>query len=176
MTSRRARFHTACSILAASLLLSACTIAPRTSVTTTAPAQQQQWSGRMAVQVNDSASLRPDAQQSCSAAFELQGTAAAGSLQLFTPLGSSVARITWQPGTAMIEQSGQQRTSDSLETLVRETLGTDIPVQALFAWLQGQQQDVPGWQVDISRHADGRISAVRHEPQPQAQLRVVLDQ
>lgn len=130
----------------------------------------------MAIQVNDGDSLRPDAQQSFSAAFELQGTPASGSLQLFTPLGSSVARITWQPGSAVLEQSGQQRTSDSLEALVRETLGTDIPVPALFAWLQGQPQDVPGWQVDVSRHADGRISAVRHEPQPQAHLRVVLDQ
>ena len=31
-----------------------------------------------------------------------------------------------------------------------------------------------GWQVDVSQHARGRISAQRLHPQPQAQLKIIL--
>lgn len=129
----------------------------------------------MALQLQDDSVLNSNGPQSFSASFELRGSPQAGSLQLFTPLGSSVALISWQPGSALLQQGRAQRTSTSLDELVRDTLGTSIPVPALFAWLQGQNQAEDGWSVDLSRHADGRIAATRHSPAPAASLRLILD-
>ncbi len=54
--------------------------------------------------------------------------------------------------------------------------GSDIPVAALFDWLQGKATTVSGWQTDLSRIADGRLRAERYSPPPEASLRIVLDQ
>ena len=45
---------------------------------------------------------------------------------------------------------------------------------ALFGWLRGREGDVPGWQADLSRQGEGRISARRSTPLPTAELRVVF--
>lgn len=157
---------------AAALLLGACSTTP--SSTQPSATSAGFWSGRLAVQVQ-AASAHEMQNSSLSAGFELRGNARAGSLQLFTPLGSSVARMQWTPQGAVLEQSGSTRSSPSLEALVQETLGTAIPIDALFQWLQGTAQTPEGWEVDLSRHAEGRISANRFSPLPQAQLRIVLD-
>lgn len=128
----------------------------------------------MALQLLEPSAAGDDT-RSFSAAFELRGNPQTGSLQLFTPMGSSAALITWMPGEATLQQSGGTRSSPSLDALVRETLGTAIPIPTLFAWLQGQPQAEPGWSVDLSRHADGRIAATRTSPSPQASLRLILD-
>lgn len=126
----------------------------------------------MGLQISD-----PLAQeQSFSASFQLQGSPAQGSLDVFNPLGSQIAQLQWQPGTAWLQQGDRVTQSDSLEALLRQSLGTALPVQALFSWLNGQPADAPGWQVDLSRHAQGRITAQRFQPLPQAILRVVLQQ
>lgn len=157
--------------LSATAWLTACSTPPRS----TAQPASQFWSGRMALQLQDDSVLNSNGPQSFSASFELRGSPQAGSLQLFTPLGSSVALISWQPGSALLQQGQAQRTSTSLDELVRDTLGNSIPVPALFAWLQGQNQAEDGWSVDLSRHADGRIAATRHSPAPAASLRLILD-
>lgn len=113
-------------------------------------------------------------EQSFSGSFELHGTANAGELQMFSPLGSQVAHIRWSPAGAWLQQGDRITPSNSLPALVQRTLGTDIPIPALFAWLQGQAFNTPGWQVDLAQHAQGRITARRTHPEPQAQLRVVL--
>ena len=157
--------------LSAAALLAACSTPPRS----TAEAASQFWSGRMALQLQDDTVLNPNGAQSFSASFELRGSPQAGSLQLFTPLGSSVALISWQPGIATLQQGQGQRTSDSLDALVQDTLGTPIPIPALFAWLQGQNQAVDGWSVDLGRYSEGRLAATRHSPPPAASLRLILD-
>jgi len=159
--------------LAMALGLTACSTPSRMPATDTAAATHF-WSGRMALQLQAPSPMGGEA-QSFSAAFELRGTAQAGSLQLFTPLGSSAALITWAPGHATLQQGSETRSSPSLDALVRDTLGTALPVPAWFAWLQGQQQSAEGWSVDLSRHTDGRIAATRHTPEPQASLRLILD-
>lgn len=130
------------------------------------------WAGRLGLQVHDT-----DAQeQSFSASFQLLGTPSAGQLDVFNPLGSQIAQLQWQPGSASLQQGSQLTHSDSLDALVQRSLGTALPIQALFAWLQGQDATVPGWSVDLSRHASGRVTAQRSMPLPQATLRIVLQQ
>lgn len=124
----------------------------------------------MGLQVHD-----PMAQeQSFSASFHLQGTPEQGSLDVFNPLGSQIAKLQWQPGTALLQQGDRTTQSDSLQELLRQSLGTALPIQALFSWLQGNNASAEGWQVDLSRHNEGRITAQRTSPSPQATLRVVL--
>lgn len=132
-------------------------------------AAAQHWSGRLALQVD-----QEDA-QSFSAAFILSGTSEAGRLQLFSPLGSTLAELQWQAGLARLTTGSEQRESGSLAQLAQELTGAELPIEALFAWLRGEAVQSAGWQADLSRLADGRLVATRQQPAPQATLRIVLE-
>ncbi|SDY10469.1 outer membrane lipoprotein LolB [Delftia lacustris] len=152
------------------LTLAGCALPPRQlQADAAAPAAAGHWSGRLALQVEDAQN------QSFSAGFELLGTPQRGELLLFTPLGSTLARLLWAPGQASLQQGEDRKTSDSLPTLVQELTGSDLPIAALFDWLRGRATAAAGWQVDLSRMEQGRLSARRHDPQPPAALRIVLD-
>jgi outer membrane lipoprotein LolB len=127
------------------------------------------WSGRLALQVKDQPS------QSLSAMFELSGSAQAGELTLSTPVGSTLASVTWTPQAATLRSNGRERQAQSVDALVAQATGAAIPVAALFDWLRGIATQVPGWRVDLSQLAAGRLAAVRLEPGPEADLRVALD-
>ena len=131
------------------------------------------WRGRLAVRVE--ADFPPSQPQSFSAAFELTGTPLAGELTLFTPLGTTAATLSWSTQTAVMRSNGNIRIFESLDALIKQALGTDIPVTALFAWLAGDNVQVAGWRADLTQHADGRITARRTEPTPVAELRLVLE-
>lgn len=127
------------------------------------------WSGRMAIQV------LKDPPESLSAGFELQGSAQAGEMVLLSPIGTTLARLEWTPQGARLAQGQQQVDSTSLQRLGARLTGTELPIAALFEWLAGRPAEAPGWQVDLSAHAQGRISAERREPSPGAVLRIALD-
>ncbi len=119
--------------------------------------------------------VQSDPPQSFSAGFDLRGTPSAGELQLTTPLGTSLATVVWSPGRAEMRQGGPVTRRGSLDELTTELSGTAVPVAALFGWLRGQAGEVPGWQADLSRQAEGRITARRIAPVPTAELRVVVE-
>lgn len=127
------------------------------------------WSGRMAIQV------MKDPPESLSASFELQGSARAGEMILLSPIGTSLAKLTWTPQLASLEQGSQRVEGSSLQSLGTRLTGTELPITALFEWLAGRSADAPGWQVDLSSHAQGRIAAERRLPAPATVLRIVLD-
>jgi outer membrane lipoprotein LolB len=149
------------------VLLAGCAVAPQRAAPADAP--DRLWSGRMALQVQD----RPG--QSFSAGFQLKGDAQAGELTLYSPLGGTLAALAWQPGTATLGSAGEVRRFGSLDALVAQVTGEAIPVTALFDWLRGQDTPVAGWRADLSQLAQGRLEAKRLEPQPQADLRLVLE-
>jgi outer membrane lipoprotein LolB len=126
------------------------------------------WAGRIALQVEGQAS------QSFSALFELQGTAQEGSLVLTSPLGNRLAQLEWNDGHAELISGQDKRTADSLDTLLQDVTGAAIPVAALFSWLQGEPSSAQGWRADLSSLAQGRLTAFRDEPLPQATLRIAL--
>lgn len=156
-------------LLMAATALTGCALPQRQLVTDAATASHH-WSGRMALQVQDSQ------QQSFSAGFELQGRPESGTLLIFNPLGSIIARLQWTPAGAMLQQDEQITTSKSLSELITRLTGNDIPVAALFDWLQGRNTQVTGWQTDLSSVSEGRLRADRSNPPPEASLRIVLDQ
>ena len=152
-----------CLLLFAGVFLAGCAT-PRPPVQTDAF-----WSGRLALQV---ASEPP---QQWFANFELQGSAERGELLLFSPIGSTLAQLNWTPQTADLNQGGRQWSSGSLDDLTTRLSGTNLPIAALFEWLAGRPAPVPGWQADLSGHAQGRLLAQRSQPAPAATLRIVLD-
>jgi outer membrane lipoprotein LolB len=113
--------------------------------------------------------------QSFAGGFDLQGTVAAGTLSLFTPLGSTAAVMRWQEGLAELQCAGQTQQYPSVQAMLERTTGAAVPLEALFAWLRGDAAAAPGWLADLSRQAEGRITAQRSEPAPPVQLRIVLE-
>jgi outer membrane lipoprotein LolB len=161
------RWTAALAVLLAALLLSACATPPRTTAPTDATLGP--WSGRLAVQVAD----KPDG--SFSASFELRGNARDGELSLFSPLGGTLGVVRWEPGKAVLQTGSRTSEYGSLQELMTQVAGAPIPIAALFDWLRGIDTPVPGWQVNLSQLADGRLSAKRYTPPPEADLRVVLE-
>lgn len=74
-----------------------------------------------------------------------------------------------------MRSNGDVRYFASLDELIKQAVGTEIPVVALFAWLAGDNMNVKGWHADLTQHAKGRITARRTEPAPVAELRLVLE-
>jgi outer membrane lipoprotein LolB len=134
----------------------------------------QRYAGRISLVFEESASGAPPP---FSGAFELRGQAAAGELDLLTPLGSIAAQLKWQPGQAVLTQAGQSRNFASADELISQATGTAISAQQLFDWLQGKSNaaSASDWQVDLARYAQGRITA-RRTGQQAATLRIILEQ
>ncbi|MBV5292837.1 MAG: outer membrane lipoprotein LolB [Curvibacter lanceolatus] len=146
-----------------------CASGRRASPDDGSPRPAHLWSGRLALKVDG------DAPQSWSASFELLGTPEQGSLDLFSPLGSTVAHLEWTPDQALWQARGETRRYTTLAQLAADATGTPVPIAALFHWLQGQQPNLPGWQADLSQLDNGRLTARRDQPQPALELRIVLD-
>lgn len=152
-------------------LLSACATPPPTHPADSAKVAS--WHGRLALRVEADAATGQV--QSMTAGFELTGNLSQGVLTLYTPLGTSAVRLDWTKDGATLRRDGETRSFESLSELIRFTLGTNLPVAALFAWLAGDNQAVDGWRADLSRHADGHIVARRTLPAPAAEIRLVLE-
>ena len=127
------------------------------------------WRGRLAVRIE---SLET---RSFTAEFELSGNVQSGELTLFTPFGSTAATLSWTSETAVMRASGDVKNFDSLNALIKQTVGTEIPISALFAWLEGVNVSEDGWSADLTQHASGRITARRMKPEPAVELRLVLE-
>lgn len=142
-------------------------------------------SGRLVVRVDasDGAVARSE-----NAAFELQGDAKAGRLDLATPLGTVVAQARWAPGSVMLVTPRGERRFADLDALTEEMLGESVPVAALFDWLRGRpwpgaaSAATPdpgftqlGWAVSLARFDEGWVVAKRDRA-PAVTVRAKLDQ
>ena len=156
------------SCLFAIFLIAGCARPPLTE--TSLGSKNAFWTGRISLQVQS------ETAQSFSAGFELKGQPERGELTLISPLGNVLGVLRWSPGEAILD-SGKQKIQHfaSVDELMAQATGAAVPLSALFAWLQGDNASVSGWSADLSRHSEGRISARRAQPLPQAELRVVLD-
>ena len=144
--------------------------ASTTGVNGTFTSQDSYWQGRLALTVHSTPV------QAFSANFELQGNAQTGSLVLSTVLGSTLARIQWTGTTATLVSGNDTRAFESLPALLRQTMGTDLPVASLFAWLQGQAATTPEWEADLTQLDQGRLNARRTSLVNPAELKIILTQ
>ncbi|MDM0043313.1 lipoprotein insertase outer membrane protein LolB [Variovorax dokdonensis] len=116
-----------------------------------------------------------DSPQNFSALFDLRGTADTGELRLTSPIGSTLGLARWSPAEAVLDNGSRTYRFDTAGELIRAATGADIPLDALFSWLAGQDKSVPGWRADLSQVDAGRINAWRDSPLPRAELRVIFD-
>lgn len=164
-------------IAAALMLLAGCaSVAPPAGET--APL-----AGRLAVAV---AAYQGAPARSASTQFELHGNAERGRLTLTSPLGTTLARASWQPGAAEADTGHGVERQTSLDALAERLLGEPLPLAALVEWLHGRawagapSRPQPGgfeqlgWQIDTTRRAEGRLTASRATP-PAITVRALLD-
>ena len=128
------------------------------------------WQGRLSLRITPEQGQA----QSFSAEFELSGNEQAGELTLYSPLGSTAAAMKWNPQSATMRANGEIKHFASLGELLREAVGTELPVHALFAWVAGEPELANGWRADLTDYAKGRIKARRQEPTPAAELNLVM--
>lgn len=145
-----------------------------TAVTNTPQPVDHYWSGRLALHSQNN-HIDPQDTHTFSASFTLQGTPEQGSLDILSPFGTHIAHLQWSAGTAQLHQGGHTWHANSLHQLLRDTLGHDLPIPALFDWLRGTPAHITGWQADLRLHAQGRITAERTPPAPPATLRIILN-
>ena len=148
------------------LLLAACASPP--------PAKQygqssDVWQGRLSVQVASEPAQR------ISADFFLEGGPQARSLTLDSALGTRMARMQWDASGALLQMPGQTQRFASLDAMVQQTLGSTLPMPALFAWLRGQAVSAAGWELLTLDKAQGRIRARSVQRVPATQLDIVLE-
>lgn len=160
------RLRTACWTLFLCGLLAACG----------APGKRQEyvtpndvWEGRLSVQVAG------DTAQRISADFFLEGTARRGSLVLNSPLGTRMAYMQWDAKSATLAAGGQTRAFASVDAMTAESLGSALPVQALFGWLHGRPESAPGWELQTLDMLQGRIRARSVDRTPAVQIDLVLE-
>lgn len=137
-------------VLAAGLLLAACATPapPPASADVAAP---DFWSGRFAATWSDSDWQMTE--ERTSGRFELLTDSARSILDLSSPLGQTIARVTIDPGQAtLIMEDGTRRSAASADALTEEVFGWTMPLAHLPRWLAGQIAQ-PG------RIVDGRVVA-----------------
>jgi outer membrane lipoprotein LolB len=165
-----------CVALLMCAMLAGCATPSRTSKALSAssaeslPAQLSEWQGRISVQVLG------DAPSSMSASFSLRGNASNGELDLYSPLGTTLGALQWTPQLVQLSDGGKHQYFNSLAELTEKTTGAALPVDAIFAWLQGRDLQATGWQADLSNVSQGSLSARRTDPAPEVTLRIKLDQ
>lgn len=130
---------------------------------------QAYWAGRLSLKT---LSQPP---QHTTAGFTLEGSSSSGELVLLTPLGTTVAKAQWSPTGAQLQQGAKTTHYADMNELTVAILGSVLPVSALFAWLAGNNQEVPGWTAQLDQLASGKLTAHRTAPLPMAEIRILLD-
>lgn len=157
--------------------LAACASPPRL------PGEAPWTAGRLSLRVQATAE-QPE--RSISAAFELRGDGSQGELNIQSPLGTRLVAARWTPAGARLTSAQGEQDYTSLDALSREALGEALPLAALPDWLAARPWaqaahrpaatgfDQLGWSVDLSRWAEGWITA-RRASAPAVLLRVKLE-
>ena len=131
-------------------------------------------SGKISVRI-DSFNDRPP--QSVVALFDLQITnGQSGQLELSSPLGTMMGRASWGPDQVRLYTPHTERIYPHLAALSQDLLGENVPIEALFDWLNGRPWPMaassplpaPGrgfnqldWLVKLDRESEGLILAER---------------
>jgi len=144
-------------------------------------------------------SYRP---QSVQGRFQWQQQGQRIDIDLMSPLGQTMAKLTITPNSATIQQTGKEiKVADNVAELTEQTLGWSLPVAGMRDWLQGfhrttthqrqiarpnenDQFDTEGWHIQyVSWQQNSvsdypkRIDLTRTSPQlHQLSLRIIIDQ
>ncbi|MEY4911175.1 MAG: hypothetical protein RL761_838, partial [Pseudomonadota bacterium] len=127
--------------------------------------------------------IASDPPQSLYAGFTLNGDAQTGDLTLNSPLGNSLAQLSWTPKSAVLKANNETQEYTSTSALIEQVTGTTIPLDALFDWMAGKDTPAGGWEIDLSAMKSTatsnetvvqRFVAKRLSPLPTAELRIAI--
>ena len=113
------------------LLLSGCSTLQRTP-TTVDPVQVKAFdlSGRVNVRVD---------RKAYPGRIHWQHTAGGDDVWIYSPVGSTVARMRQDAsGALLVTSDGKEYRADDLQRLARKELGWDLPLEGLQYWVRGQ--------------------------------------
>ena len=102
------------------------------------------WDGRFAATWVQAAgpsarNAAPPREESVSGRFALRANGSTTELDVFTPLGQTIARAVSSPERATLETSdGSHYRADSAEALTEQVFGWRVPVAQLPRWLRGE--------------------------------------
>ena len=140
--------------------------------------------------------------QSVQGRFQWQQQGQRIDIDLMSPLGQTMAKMSITPNSATIQPSGKEiKVAENVAELTEQTLGWSLPVAGMRDWLQGfnrsttnqrqtaspsgnDQFDTEGWHIQyVSWHQNTvsvypkRIDLTRTSPQlHQLSLRIIIDQ
>ncbi len=148
------------SLVPASVLLSACAIVPES-----ARLRRGKFSFSLSTAQGQSAEQ---------GRYELTETAEYTRLDLITPLGGVLVRITLTPHRAVLEHGDAISEASTAEELMKKELGLALPVSMLSSWLDGSPYaktafrtisersfEQQGWVISVRRrHPDGRPALI----------------
>jgi len=151
--------------------------ADRLSTTTehlTIPSSSSHFEGRLLIEIESSPAKR------VSASFELDTDVSSGELRLLGPLGSTAALITWNQAQAQLQSNDMTpptRQYPSLSALVKHWLGTELPLQNILRWLEGQDEHIPGWQLlDVGNNTKVALRLPDHTNEPAVSIKMILNE
>ncbi|MDH6525235.1 lipoprotein insertase outer membrane protein LolB [Polynucleobacter sphagniphilus] len=119
---------------------------------------QGSWDGRFAVKITG---LTEGQNQGGSGGFTLTQDELKDILEIRSPVGSSLAKITITPSEASLERNGEVVTAIDADTLIQNVLGLPLPARGLSDWLRGQAR--PGSNASIERNEKGQVSQITQD-------------
>lgn len=117
-----------------------------------------QWDGRFSVKTNDRPSNN---QQGGSGSFTLIKSGFSDTLEIRGPMGSAIAKITINPGEAILERDGKKVSAIDADTLIQNTLGLPLPARGLSNWLNGQLRS--GSPARLERDEKGQVRRITQD-------------
>jgi outer membrane biogenesis lipoprotein LolB len=117
-----------------------------------------QWDGRFAVRASD----RPtNNNQGGSGSFTLTKKGLSDTLEIRGPMGGAIAKITINPGEAILERDGKKVSAIDADTLIQNTLGLPLPARGLSNWLNGQLR--AGSPARLERDNQGQVKRISQD-------------
>ena len=93
-----------------------------------------------------------------------------------SPLGSTLAVLAWAPGAATLRSNGQTQQFESVDALVaRRDRHRRFPWRRCSTGCAASTRRWRAGSADLSQLGQGRLAALRQQPPPEADLRVVFE-
>ncbi|MDB5796470.1 MAG: lolB [Paucimonas sp.] len=125
-------------VLAASLLVAACSVAPVRPVTEQQAQARRPWHETIDIGGRLSVRYQQQGEQLLTGSFNWVQRPDSTQVTLLSPFGQAVARIEITPGRASLQRSGQPvQVASDVDQLTTQALGWPLPVSGLRGWLQG---------------------------------------
>jgi outer membrane lipoprotein LolB len=139
------------------------------------PAVTTYWSGRFAISVTESG--HEPKEERASGRFVLEASRGSTVLELFSPLGQTLASATInERGARLVASDGKIHEAGSAESLTEQVIGWRVPVGDLPRWLRGEIDRPTEWSAGRAVSGMERGWTIRMENwQPAGPRRLALD-